>query len=107
MNASSAHQENPLDTRVHVTFPPTAHTIGAALEHLLAPSGWRLADSADPAIKDRMQQALPENQRSLGPVRLIDAVKALCGDFFTLVVDPANRLISCELRKSRGSDERQ
>ncbi len=94
-------QSSPLETLVHVTFPPTARTIGTALVHLLARSGWRLADpdNADPSMEGLVRLPLPESQRSLGPLRLIDAVKVLCGEPYTIVVDPVNRLISCELRE--------
>ena len=97
--APSESQTDPLRTLIHVTFPRDIATVGAALAHLLARSGWRLGElaHADPAMGTLMALPLPETQRSLGPVYLIEAVKVLCGRSYAIVLDPVHRLVSCEL----------
>lgn len=94
-------QTNPLGSLVRTKLPTQVQTVGAALAHLLSRSGWRLADpeNSDPAMDGLMRLPLPEIQRDMGPVRLIDVVQVLCGDPFVVVVDPVHRLISCELRE--------
>lgn len=93
-------QANPLHTLISLTFPNQIQTVGAALNHILARSGWQLAlDAAsDPSLPYLMQLPLPETQRSLGPISLMDALGVLCGEVYALVVDPVHRLVSCELR---------
>ena len=66
---------------------------------MLARSGWALAptQASDPTIPYLMSLPLPESQRSLGPIALFDALAVLCGQAYMIVVDPVNRLVSCEL----------
>lgn len=93
-------QKDPLDAVVQVTIPSAIQDVGSALAHLLAHSGWRLAapPSVDPSLTELLRLPLPESQRTLGPLRLHEAVQVLCGDAYRVVVDPVHRLISCELR---------
>jgi type IV pili sensor histidine kinase/response regulator len=93
-------QRNPLKTIVRVSFPPTVQQVGEALRYLLARSGWRLADprNSDPTVRDLLRLPLPETQRTLGPVALIDAIRVLCGPAYDPVLDPVHRLVSCELK---------
>lgn len=95
-------QANPLESLITLTFPGQIQSVGQALNHVLARSGWQLADAAasDPTLPRLMGLPLPESQRSLGPIAVVDALGVLCGDAYTVVVDPVNRLISCELRSS-------
>ena len=93
-------QANPLQSIISLIFPSQISTVGAALNHVLARSGWALAptQASDPTIPYLMSLPLPESQRSLGPIALFDALAVLCGDAYVIVVDPVNRLVSCELR---------
>ena len=93
-------QANPLQTIISLIFPGQIRTVGAALNHVLARSGWALAptQASDPTIPYLMSLPLPESQRSLGPIALFDALAVLCGEAYVIVVDPVNRLVSCELR---------
>lgn len=95
-------QANPLQTLIAVTFPSQIQTVGAALNHALARSGWQLAteEASDPTLPRLMSLPLPTSQRTLGPIALIDAVSVLCGEAYSVVVDPVSRLVSCELRAS-------
>lgn len=93
-------QANPLQTIVSLIFPSQIRTVGAALNHVLARSGWALAptQASDPTIPYLMGLPLPESQRALGPIALFDALAVLCGGAYVIVVDPVSRLVSCELR---------
>ena len=96
----SASQRNPLQTLVRIRFAQSIHTVGDALNHLLGRSGWRLAGakSADPSLATLLALPLPQTQRRLGPIPLIDAVQLLCGAAYDVVIDPVHRLLSCELK---------
>jgi len=96
----SKAQRDPLKTLVRITFPRATHTIGDALTHLLERSGWRLADpaSSDPSLATLLSLPLPETQRRLGPLSLLDAMEVLCSSAYDVVVDPVHRLLSCELK---------
>jgi type IV pili sensor histidine kinase/response regulator len=96
----SEAQRDPLKTLVRITFPRTTRTVGGALRHLLARSGWALANAAnaDPSLTTLLALPLPETQRHLGPVALIDAVQVLCGNAYDVVIDPVHRLLSCEIK---------
>ena len=97
---ASAAQRDPLQTLVRLRFPRAVHSVGEALEHLLARSGWRQVDpaNADPSLVTLLALPLPETQRQLGPVPLVDAVQVLCGSAYDVVVDPVHRLLSCEIK---------
>ncbi|MFO1432935.1 MAG: hypothetical protein U1F76_22960 [Candidatus Competibacteraceae bacterium] len=93
---ASVRVADPLETVVTVRF--TDATVGAAVQHLLADSGYRLAAAAaaDPAQAMLLAQPLPAVQRTLGPVRLTQALITLAGPGFRLVLDRLHRLVSFE-----------
>lgn len=84
---------------VRVTFAPSITTVGEALDHLLARSGFALAplDTSDPNLPVLLTRPLPQVQRRMGPIRLQDALEVLAGPAWVLVIDPVNRLVSYEL----------
>jgi len=96
----SEAQRDPLQTLVRITFPRDTRTVGDALRHLLARSGWALVDpaNAEPSLATLLALPLPQTQRRLGPISLIDAVQVLCGDAYDVVIDPVHRLLSCEIK---------
>ena len=98
----SPGQADPLQTVISVTFPQDIVTIGAALHHVLVRSGWQIAshEASDPTFASLAALMLPAAQRTLGPITLIDALAVLCGEAYTIVVDPVHRLIACELRET-------
>jgi len=99
-------QMKPLEVIVLVHFPARVTTVGGAITHLLARSGYSLADThdAEPALLVLLSRPLPEVHRELGPVTLERALGVLAGPVWRLVVDPVHRLVSYELR-SRYRDE--
>ncbi len=91
-------QINLLAAPVTVQFPGSIDTVGKAVEHLLRPSGYRLAaDSvADPGRAVLLGLPLPAIHRILGPMALQRALETLAGPAYRLVEDPVHRLISFE-----------
>jgi conjugative transfer region protein (TIGR03748 family) len=96
----TAEQLEPLSVIVNVRFPRSVHTVGGALQHLLPPSGYQLADPrhADPQLAVLMTRPLPEVHRQIGPMTLQKALTTLAGEGWQLEVDPAYRLVSFRLK---------
>lgn len=96
-----AQQINPLLVVVDVHFPADVSNVGQAANYLLRRSGYRLAAAAGPAAaKTRllMQQPIPDVQRHIGPATLQDALAALGGPPFRLLVDPLTRVVGYDLK---------
>ena len=87
-----------LSAMVRVQFPASVVNVGQAVEHLLQPSGYRLASesAADPFRRTLLNLPLPEPHRVLGPMPLQTALETLAGPAFRLVEDPVHRLVSFE-----------
>ena len=87
-----------LSAMVRVQFPASVVSVGQAVEHLLQPSGYRLASesAADPFRRTLLNLPLPEPHRALGPMPLQTALETLAGPAFRLVEDPVHRLVSFE-----------
>ncbi|MGH8625454.1 MAG: hypothetical protein ACREYC_09320, partial [Gammaproteobacteria bacterium] len=97
----SPEQADPFTLPVHTEFPFSIQTVGGALEHVLAPSGYRLASipASCPSLPALLTWRLPAVHRRLGPMRLDEALKTLAGPAHYLAVDPVHRLVSFELRE--------
>ena len=96
----TAEQLEPLSVIVNVRFPRSVHTVGGALQHLLPPSGYQLADTrhADPQLAVLTTRPLPEVHRQIGPMTLQEALSTLSGEGWQLEVDPVYRLVSFRLQ---------
>jgi conjugative transfer region protein (TIGR03748 family) len=96
----TAEQLEPLSVIVNVRFPRSVHTVGGALQHLLPPSGYQLADTrhADPQLAVLTTRPLPEVHRQIGPMTLQEALSTLAGEGWQLEVDPVYRLVSFRLQ---------
>lgn len=96
----TAEQLEPLSVIVNVRFPRSVHTVGGALQHLLPPSGYQLADTrhADPQLAVLTTRPLPEVHRQIGPMTLQQALSTLAGEGWQLEVDPVYRLVSFRLQ---------
>ena len=90
-------QAEPLAAMVAVRFPKPVQTVGDAVQHLLDDSGYRLAGTPGSALHILLAQPLPAVHRTLGPLRLDQALQALAGPVFRLVQDPLHRRIAFEL----------
>jgi type IV pili sensor histidine kinase/response regulator len=98
-NVPPADQMNPLRVVINTSFPANITTVGQAMNFLLLRSGYSLANTqvlSNEAVT-LLRLPLPEVHRSLGPITLDVALKALAGDAYDLVVDPVNRKIGFEL----------
>jgi FimV-like protein len=97
--APTAEQLHPLKVVIDVRFPRSVHTVGGAVQHLLPPSGYQLADTrnTDRHASILMSRPLPEVHRRIGPATLQDALAALAGEGWQLEVDPVHRLVSFRL----------
>ena len=94
-------QINPLLTVQQIHFPQQIHTVGEALTHWMQYSGYSLVDVAvqNQALKDIMQQPLPQVDRNLGPLTVHDGLEVLVGQqVFSLIQDPLHRTINFKLK---------
>lgn len=96
--APTAAQANLLSALVTVAFPPSVTTVGQAVDHLLKPSGYRLAPQAfaEPSRTGLLGLPLPDAHRVLGPMSMQTALETLAGPAFRLVEDPVHRLVTFE-----------
>ena len=92
-------QKDLLSVVVTVDFTDQIQTVGDAMTHILLRSGYRLAslDASDPALPVLLNSPLPLVHRQLGPIRIDNALSALAGPAWDLVIDPVNRLVSFDL----------
>ena len=96
--APSLAQRDPLAAPVVSVLPVSVTRIGEAVEILLGPSGYRLAQplAATEERAELLDLPLPESHRTLGPLPLRTALAILAGPAFRLVEDTVHRLISSE-----------
>ncbi len=92
-------QKDLLSVVVTVDFTDQIQTVGDAMTHILLRSGYRMAslDASDPALPVLLNSPLPLVHRQLGPIRIDNALSALAGPAWDLVIDPVNRLVSFDL----------
>ena len=95
MPGSSHAQRHPLQvTLTQIRFPQEIATVGDALDHLLARSGYRLDEQRSSWAKTiLMPQPLPEIHRDLGPIHLSEALGVLAGSAWRLKVNPLYRTL--------------
>lgn len=81
-------------------FNKQINTVGEAIEFILLRSGYRLAprEASDPNVGILLEQPLPFIHRKIGPITIENALKALAGNAWNLVVDPVNRYVSFDLK---------
>jgi len=91
-------QRNPLEAIVTVEFPEAVTTVGHAVRHVLVGTGYDLSDSLhwDVEVFDLVNYPLPQIQRTLGPLSVLDVLDVLIGASFRVVVDPVQRQIAFE-----------
>ncbi len=97
----SPEQADPFALPIDTEFPYSVQTVGHALKQVLARSGYRLAslDVSCLSLPALLSWPLPAVHRTLGPMRLDEALGTLAGPAHYLVVDPVHRLVSFELRE--------
>lgn len=85
-----------------VHFPYEIATIGAAISYLLNDSGYQLIQETmlDRPAAQLLNLPLPDVDRHLGPMTLLQGLQTLAGAPFQIVVDPVHRLIAFRLKES-------
>ncbi len=93
-------QEDIMTVLVTIKMPGLIHTVGDAIQHLLQPSGYRLArfDAQGPEVIQLLNLPLPDVHRHLGPMPLNEALLVLASPAFILHTDPVHRLIAYDLK---------
>ena len=99
--APAAQVAQPLEALVRLSYPrQTVHTVGDALEHTLARSGWRLvsASALEPQAAHLLTLPLPDSQRTLGPYTVRTVLEVLTGTPWQWHEDAVQRLAWFTLR---------
>ena len=87
-------QKSPLTTVITLSFGTDIKTVGQALQELLQGSGYRW-ESQNGEHNDQLlsELPLPAIVRTLGPIRLNDALDVVAGEAWGLVVNETNRTV--------------
>lgn len=101
-------QAAPLTAVVTMTFGAHIQTVGQAIDEILEGSGYRWIVQAG-AIKDSdmllNDLPLPAVVRSIGPIRLQDALDTIAGESWGLVINHTNRTLWFEVVKPTQSQQ--
>lgn len=92
-------QEDLLAVELRVDFPASIVTVGDAVTYLLHRSGYSLVVSGQPDLDALMNMSLPRVHRSIGPIRLKDALKVLIGTPWIIAENKLARTVSFELKQ--------
>ncbi|MHC4397907.1 MAG: PFGI-1 class ICE element type IV pilus protein PilL2 [Planctomycetota bacterium] len=89
-------QQNPLEQTVSLTIPAEIQTVGEAINYLLQNTGYNLlpAKYRQDEASELLKQKLPLNDRSLKNTTVKNALLALAGNAYLLLVDPKHRYVS-------------
>lgn len=89
-------QKHPLETVIDIRIPPSVNTVEDAIKYVLSRSGYTLLplSKSDPEIKITYQKEIPYVHRQFKMVTVRNAITALAGEPYTLVVDPIRREVT-------------
>lgn len=89
-------QLNPLLAVIDVQIPDNIVTVKDSAQYLLQFSGYQLSQtvSHEPHVAALLQHPIPEVHRHFEQVLLRDALLALAGNGYRLLVDPVNRWVA-------------
>jgi len=91
-------QRQPLTAVISLNLNRNATTVLHAIEQVLHDSGYRLSTMhPDRRVNQLFNLPLPKIHRTLGPITVSGALKALAGSPWELVIDPINRLVTFQL----------
>jgi len=92
-------QRDPLNQIIEIRMPQqVVRTVGEGLRYLLLESGYSLCNGDATVFAELFSKPLPAVQRSVGPVRLTEALQVLAGPAWRLHVDDVNREVCFALR---------
>lgn len=92
-------QRDPLNQMVDITMPAQmVRSVGDGFRYLLLESGYSLCPVSSSIFAELLSRPLPAVQRSIGPVRLSEALQILAGPAWRLRVDEVNREVCFTLR---------
>ncbi|MBS6740077.1 MAG: TcpQ domain-containing protein [Enterobacteriaceae bacterium] len=92
-------QRDPLNQIIEIRMPQqVVKTVGEGLRYLLLESGFSLCNGDSVVFSELFSKPLPAVQRSVGPVRLAEALQVLAGPAWRLHVDDVNREVCFILR---------
>ncbi|WP_024914109.1 TcpQ domain-containing protein [Chania multitudinisentens] len=96
---SQEAQRDLLNQLIDISIPPQrVHSVGEALRYVLFESGFTLCPADRPELTVLLNRPLPAVQRTLGPVKLQEALQILAGPAWYLVVDEVSRQVYYRLR---------
>ena len=95
---ATSDQSKPLSTITSVSLGRDVASVGDAINELLKGSGyrWQSQDSSDQLLNDL---PLPAVVRTMGPIRLSDALQTLAGEAWVLRTDNLNRVVWFEVNQ--------
>lgn len=92
-------QMDPLNQVVDITMPAQlVSTVGEGFRYLLLESGYSLCSATSAAFSELLSRPLPAVQRTIGPLKLSEALQVVAGPAWRLKVDEVNREVCFELR---------
>ncbi|WOY03077.1 PFGI-1 class ICE element type IV pilus protein PilL2 [Dickeya fangzhongdai] len=92
-------QRDPLNQIIDITMPASiVKSVGDGFRYLLLESGYSLCPSSSPVFSELLSRPLPAVQRTVGPVRLSEALQIVAGQAWRLRVDEVNREVCFVLR---------
>ncbi|MCV9879287.1 PFGI-1 class ICE element type IV pilus protein PilL2 [Brenneria izbisi] len=92
-------QRDPLNQMIDISMPQQlVRTVGDGFRYLLLESGYSLCPSTSIMFTELLSRPLPGVQRSIGPVRLSEALQVVAGPAWRLRVDDVNREVCFILR---------
>lgn len=92
-------QRDPLNQMIDITMPTQlVRSVGDGFRYLLLESGYSLCPSSSAMFTELLSRPLPGVQRSIGPVRLSEALQIVAGPAWRLRVDDVNREVCFTLR---------
>ncbi|WP_052058920.1 TcpQ domain-containing protein [Pectobacterium brasiliense] len=92
-------QRDPLNQMIDITMPQQlVRSVGDGFRYLLLESGYSLCPSSSSMFTELLSRPLPGVQRSIGPVRLSEALQIVAGPAWRLRVDDVNREVCFVLR---------
>lgn len=92
-------QLDPLNQVVDITMPAQlVSTVGEGFRYLLLESGYSLCSATTAAFSELLSRPLPAVQRTIGPLKLSEALQVVAGPAWRLKVDEVNREVCFELR---------